>query len=72
MNKLSDRILFALTLAVAVYIGIFVFLQLESISRDVEISSYDEEISLIEPEKLEITSENMEIQQVLTRRQRAA
>ena len=64
MNKLSDRILFALTLAVAVYIGIFVFLQLESISRDVEISSYDEEISLIEPEKLEITSENMEIQQV--------
>ena len=46
MNKLSDRILFALTLAVAVYIGIFVFLQLESISRDVEISSYDEEISL--------------------------
>lgn len=63
MNSLSDRILFALTAAVAVYIGIFIFLQVESISKSTELSPYNEEISIIKPEDvLEIPSENIDIE----------
>ncbi|MBI1838266.1 MAG: hypothetical protein HYR91_13475 [Flavobacteriia bacterium] len=63
MNNLTDRILFALTAAVAVYIGIFIYLQMESIEKYSEISPYNDEISMMKPEDiLEIPSENIDIQ----------
>ena len=65
MNSFSDRILFAITVAVAVYIGIFIFLQVESISKESELNAYNEEISMAKPEDLlEIPSENIDIQSI--------
>jgi hypothetical protein len=64
MLDVIDRYKFGIIIAFAAYIGFFMYLQMETYARYTPIENFSEEtVEVVDEEKLEITQQNLEIQQ---------